>query len=63
MHFDYIACSYIAKLNVEMTEPFTKLPIQIAIVNIFKRLRCISFHKASKTNCFCQYLQKDLDVF
>ena len=36
MHFDYIACSYIAKLNVEMTEPFTKF-LQIAIANIFKK--------------------------
>ena len=36
MHFDYIACSYIAKLNVEMTKPFTKF-LQIAIANIFKK--------------------------
>ena len=36
MHFDYTACPFIAKLNVEVTEPFTKF-LQIAIANIFKK--------------------------
>ena len=36
MHLDYIVCSFIAKLNVKVTGPFTKF-LQIAIANIFKK--------------------------